>query len=59
MANEVKLTVTVQELDFIATVLGALPTAQTMQHGMLHLIPKLQVQANLLQAASGAEVKEP
>jgi hypothetical protein len=35
-----------RELDFIGTVLGAVPTIQTAQAGMLHLLPKLQAQAN-------------
>ena len=34
-----------REVDFIATVLGALPTHQTMQAQMLHLIPKIGEQA--------------
>jgi len=33
------------ELDFIGNLLGQLPTATTVQANMLHLIPKLQAQA--------------
>jgi hypothetical protein len=45
------------ELDFIATVLGALPTQQTMQANMLHLIPKLGHQAQQENQRRAAEAQ--
>jgi hypothetical protein len=45
------------ELDFIGTVLGQLPTATTAQAGMLHLIPKLQQQAQQENARRAAEAQ--
>lgn len=44
-SQEITLRLTVQEVDFIGTVLGQVPTATTMQRGMLHLMPRLQEQA--------------
>jgi len=44
--DEITLTLTPTELDFILKVLGNLPTYQTVQAGQLGLIPKMLKQAN-------------
>jgi hypothetical protein len=45
------------ELDFIGNLLGQVPTATTVQAGMLHLIPKLQQQAQQENVRRAAEAQ--
>lgn len=45
MQQNVMLNLSIDEVDFIITVLGAVPTMQTAQAGRLDLIPRIREQA--------------
>ena len=53
-----KLDIEPNEAQYIVNVLGTVPTGQTIQAGMGHLIPKILQQANG-QAIVGGEQKQP
>lgn len=56
MNDTITLTLTVKEVDFIANLLAQVPTGQTLQAGMVNLLPKIAQQA---QAPAGIEVPSP
>lgn len=55
MPDDITLTLTVKEVDFIANLLAQVPTGTTLQAGMLTLLPKIAAQA---QAGSGTPTPE-
>lgn len=57
MNENVTLALTLKEVDFIANLLAQVPTGQTLQAGMINLLPKIAQQASAL-ANSEAPIPE-
>ena len=53
MNDDIELTLTSQEVDFLATVLSQLPYGTVLQAGMAHLLPKIGQQAQAKNIPAG------
>lgn len=58
MNGDIVLTLTVKEVDFIATLLQQVPYGQILQAGQVNLLPKIAQQAQA-QAAANSEAPSP
>lgn len=59
MNDTITLTLTVKEVDFIANLLAQVPTGQTLQAGMISLLPKIAQQASSQPGPANIEVPSP
>lgn len=59
MSDNITLTLTVAEVDFIATLLQQVPYGKILQAGQVGLLPKIAQQASSQPGPAGTEVPSP